>query len=78
MAGGEWGFFGYLLLLAALLGWLEIRYMARRDREPGEEEKWPEWWVRDPPQSREAAARLGPANQPSQSSAYQPGSPAHG
>ncbi len=43
----DWAFFGYLLLLVVPLAWLEIRYMARSDRHPEEEVKWPEWWVRD-------------------------------
>lgn len=53
MTTTEWGFFGYVLFLVSLLGWLEIRYMSRRDRDPEEEKKWPEWWAGDPPQSRE-------------------------
>lgn len=35
--------FACLLGLAALLGWLEIRYLRRRDRDPEEDYRWPEW-----------------------------------
>lgn len=48
MATADWGVFGCFLLLAALLGWLEIRYMMGRDTDPAEESRWPEWWTVDP------------------------------
>lgn len=48
MATADWGVFGCFLLLAALLGWLEVRYMMGRDQDSAEESRWPEWWTGDP------------------------------
>lgn len=52
MAYADWVVFGGFVFLAALLGFLEIRYMARRDRDPEEEKKWPEWWEESPEDQR--------------------------
>lgn len=49
----DWGVLGFLLLIAASVGWLSIRHMMRRDQEPEEHKKWPEWWIEaEPPDMR--------------------------
>lgn len=64
MSTVDWVVLAFLLSLAGLLGWLEIRYLARRDRnpEPEEEVRWPEWWTGQPHSVEETAgspARAG-------------------
>ncbi|MBI4573992.1 MAG: hypothetical protein HY713_12000 [candidate division NC10 bacterium] len=53
MTTADWAVWGGLLSLAALIGWLEIRYLMRRDQEPDEENRWPEWWDRGSPVPRQ-------------------------
>jgi hypothetical protein len=58
MSTADWVVLAFLLSLAALLGWLEIRYLARRDRNPDEEVKWPEWGTWEPHAAEEAEGSL--------------------
>ena len=49
MAMADWAVFGGFLMMAALVGWLAIRHLARRDQDPEVEKMWPEWWEGSPP-----------------------------
>lgn len=61
MSTADWVVLAFLLSLAALLGWLEIRYLARRDQDPEEEMKWPEWSTGQPHSVEEAPGSLARA-----------------
>jgi len=52
MTTGDWAVLGCVLAVAATLGWLEIRYLMRRDQEPDEENRWPEWREQGSPVAR--------------------------
>lgn len=41
--------FGSFLAVAALVGWLAIRHLARQDQNPEVAKMWPEWWDGSPP-----------------------------
>ena len=41
--------FGLFLAVAALVGWLGIRHLARQDQNPEVAKMWPEWWEGSPP-----------------------------
>lgn len=51
MAMADWAVFGGFLMMAALVGWLAIRHLARQDQDPEVEKMWPEWWERPPPEA---------------------------
>jgi hypothetical protein len=70
MSGADWGFLAYLILLGALLGWLEIRYLGRRAGNPEEETKWPEWWTGEPSAPKKAAGSVAPAAGPARPRPY--------
>jgi hypothetical protein len=50
MAMADWTIFGCFLSVAALVGWLAIRHLARNDQDPEVEKMWPEWWEGPPPE----------------------------
>jgi hypothetical protein len=49
MAMGDWAVFGCFLVVAALVGWLALRHLARQDQNPEMAKMWPEWWEEAPP-----------------------------
>lgn len=49
MALADWAVFGGFLMVAALVGWVAIRHLARQDQDPELEKMWPEWWEGSPP-----------------------------
>jgi hypothetical protein len=49
MAMADWAVFGGFLMVAALVGWVAIRHLARQDQDPEVEKMWPEWWEGSPP-----------------------------
>jgi hypothetical protein len=49
MAMADLAVFGSFLAVAALVGWLAIRHLARHDQNPEVAKMWPEWWEGSPP-----------------------------
>jgi len=49
MAMADLAVFGSFLAVAALVGWLAIRHLARQDQNPEVAKMWPEWWEGSPP-----------------------------